>query len=402
MKVFLLKFHIVFFLLLLFSFVVRAQNFRYIYIQTENQMPFYVKMGEQTIRSSSSGYIIIARLTEGSYKITIGFPKSTLPELLVSVVLNDADAGYLLRNDLDQGLYMIDLSTKAFVPTEMQWSPSKNVVKSKDEFARILSEVVNDSTINEIGVFKKPEATITKIEVKKIPDNPIPVEPVAAIKNIPEVIIDTIVKILKLEQKSAAGWLSIKYVDDADTIDVFVPVRETVLQVVNELKIADIIGISKKEIEPVKDVKFIDMELQNPNQNADSGTIEKNDFVIKQKKNASTGLLPANNDDSVASLKTDKCKNIATQKDFLDLRKKMAAQKTETAMQKIVASEFNKTCFTTEHIKNLGVLFITEEERYKFYVSAFPHVSDAENFATLQNQLADSYYINRFKAMLNH
>jgi hypothetical protein len=79
----------------------------------------------------------------------------------------------------------------------------------------------------------------------------------------------------------------------------------------------------------------------------------------------------------------------------------MAAQKSEADMRMLAGKQFNSTCFTTEQIKNLGVLFITEEERYKFYVSAYPFVSDVENFATLESQLADSYYITRFKAMLN-
>ena len=196
MKGLLLKLYLLSSMVLLFSLTVRAQNFRFIYLQTENQKPFYVKMGGETMSSSSPGYIIIPRLTEGSYIITIGFPRSILPELLFTVVLNDTDAGYLLKNDVDQGVYMVDLPTKKFVATETQWPPVKNVVKSKDEFARILSEVVNDSTINEIGVFKKTEVTITKTEVRKIPDNPIPVEPMAVIKKRPAAVIDSSAKIL--------------------------------------------------------------------------------------------------------------------------------------------------------------------------------------------------------------
>ncbi len=387
MKGLLLKFHTVSFLLLLFSFVARAQNFRYIYIQTENQKSFYIKIGEQTLISSSSGYIIISRLTVGSYKITIGFPKTTLPELLVTVILNDTDAGYLLRNDIVQGLYLVDLQTKMFVATETKWPQLKSTVKSKDEFARILSEVVDDSTINEIKVFKKTEVIITKT-----PDNLIPVKPVAIINDKPEVIIDSKVKILKLEQKNVSEGLSAKYVDDADTIDIFIPVTKALVQQVNEQKTKDTLFVTRREGEPVKDVKFIDMELQNPNQQPDSGTLKKDDFIVTQKKDAIVATLNTNS----------KCKNTASQKDFLDLRKKMAGQKTEIAMLKVVVSELNKTCFTTEQIKNLGVLFVTEEERYKFYVSAFQHVSDAANFTTLENQLADSYYITRFKAMLNH
>ena len=111
MKGVFLKLYLSFFLLLLLSFAVQAQSFRFIYIQTENQKPFYIKIDGQTIPSSPSGYIIIPRLTQGTYNSYIGFPKTELTELAVSFIVNDADVGYLLKNDTNQGWYMVDFPT---------------------------------------------------------------------------------------------------------------------------------------------------------------------------------------------------------------------------------------------------------------------------------------------------
>ena len=80
----------------------------------------------------------------------------------------------------------------------------------------------------------------------------------------------------------------------------------------------------------------------------------------------------------------------------------MAAQTNEKDMVKTATKQFIKTCFTTEQVKNLGVLFISEEERYNFYVAAYAYVSDTNNFAALEEQLTDEYYKTRFKAMTNH
>jgi hypothetical protein len=401
-----LKFYLFSPLLLLFSFAAQAQDFHFIYIQTENQRPFYVKIDGQTIPSSASGYIIIPGLTQGSFKSYIGFPKTELPELAVNFIISDADAGYLIKTDIDQGLYMVDLQTKKFIPTETQLPAIKNTIKSKDEFARILAEVVNDSTINEIIVFKKPVEAIVKPVVNETVNTSKAVQPKVVIESTPEVIADNKVVISKLEQKNTSEGLSVMYTDNVDTIDVFIPVNKIETQTKKEEKSEPLI-VAKKQEAAGKDIKFINMELQNPNQQTDSG-VKKDDFVITQKEN------PVNNDagikqkNSITELKTplmqpiSECQKTATQTDFLNLRKKMAAQKSETDMLMLAGKQFNNACFTTEQIKNLGVLFITEGERYKFYISAYPFVADVENFTTLEHQLADSYYIDRFKAMLNH
>ncbi len=50
------------------------------YFQTENKQQFYVKLGSKIFSSSSAGYLIVAKLKEGDYTITYGFPKNEWPE----------------------------------------------------------------------------------------------------------------------------------------------------------------------------------------------------------------------------------------------------------------------------------------------------------------------------------
>jgi hypothetical protein len=63
---------------------------------------------------------------------------------------------------------------------------------------------------------------------------------------------------------------------------------------------------------------------------------------------------------------------------------------------------FRSKCFSTQQIRNLGALFLTDEGRYKFFDAAYNFVSDAVNFPSLQSELKEEYYINRFKAMLRY
>ncbi len=94
------------------------------------------------------------------------------------------------------------------------------------------------------------------------------------------------------------------------------------------------------------------------------------------------------------------CKAFADNEDFLRLRKKMASESSNDNMIKIAKRAFHSKCFSTEQIKNLSFLFLTSEGKYKFFDEAYAFASDSDQYYTLQSQLTDSYYSNRFKAML--
>jgi hypothetical protein len=94
------------------------------------------------------------------------------------------------------------------------------------------------------------------------------------------------------------------------------------------------------------------------------------------------------------------CRVYATEDDFLKLRKKMAAENNDDNMIKVAKKVFKIKCFTTQHVKDLGNLFLKDEGKYNFFDAAYPYVSDSNVFYTLQNQFSDEYYLKRFKAMI--
>jgi hypothetical protein len=95
------------------------------------------------------------------------------------------------------------------------------------------------------------------------------------------------------------------------------------------------------------------------------------------------------------------CKAFANNEDFLRLRKKMASENNDDQMIKIAKKYFHTKCFSIEQIKNLSFLFLSNEGKYRFFDVAYPFSSDSEQYKMLQSQLTDSYYINRFKAMIH-
>jgi hypothetical protein len=114
--------------------------------------------------------------------------------------------------------------------------------------------------------------------------------------------------------------------------------------------------------------------------------------VIKEANDQSTGKLSMINSD---------CKSLASDEDFLKMRKKMVAEDNDEDMIKAAKKIFKSKCFTTEQIKNLSVLFLKDESKYMFFDAAYPFVSDSEMYSTLQSQLTDNYYITRFRAMIH-
>ncbi len=96
------------------------------------------------------------------------------------------------------------------------------------------------------------------------------------------------------------------------------------------------------------------------------------------------------------------CENTATEADFFQLRKLMAAAESDDAMIMEAKKNCKEKCFTTTQYKNLGSLFLTDEGKYKFFDAIYNYTSDSANFSSLQSELKDEYYVNRFKAMLRN
>lgn len=428
MNVSLLKLRFLFFLSLLLSLGVQAQNPRFIYIQAENKQPFYVKIDRKILSSSATGYIIIPRLTEKDYQLTIGFSQNEWPEFNVTVQVKDSDIGLLLRMTENKSWGVTNLRTNESLASSKE---QVEVVSEGDEFARILAQVVNDPSIAQVTVVKKMKAEekvvqaevdkkIVKTDNVKTATPEIIKEEIKPVEVQPDVKKDAVIdkaEISKLKEESSSAGLLITYLDvvnaATDTIKVFMPVikteaviEEAAIEKEKQPEIPQ--AVVKKDEAGKRDSRFIDMELQNPNAKKDTAAPVKDDFVITEKKSEINTTTVTESKTETAASDTKKvminsdCKKIASQDDFLELRKNMAAETSEKAMQKTASKQFVKTCFTAEQVKNLGVLFISEEERYKFFVAAFPFVSDTHNFDALEDQLTGEYYKKRFKAMLGH
>lgn len=141
------------------ALVSSAQKVYFIYIQTEDSQPFYVRMKDKVQQSSASGYIILSRLVDSTYNLTIGFPDNKWTEQAFTVSMARQDHGYLLKSYEERGWGLYDLQT-----TGVQYSltgpgnRSGNASTEVSSFVDKLSKATGDPTIKaNSGTTKVPE-----------------------------------------------------------------------------------------------------------------------------------------------------------------------------------------------------------------------------------------------------
>lgn len=432
-----------FFLLLisLFTFSVKAQQTHFVYLQTDNGQPFYVKLNNKVISSSAQGYMIIPNITEGEYQIAVGFPKKEHPEETFSVNIDNNNEGFLIKNFEDKGMQLFNLQTLALINGASD--PAKTVVasgkKDSDTFSTMLANVVKDSSILQNHELQVAPQRVTKVDspttANKVATAISPAETDPVIKN------NSVTKILSSENGSGLTMLySDTNSDKTDTVSVFIPSQNAVTsadeaKAVVENKNLDTSAsstpvetgftITPTVTHPVKDSNgFVfrkdsvveDEPKSQPVQvftigpSKEKAPTVKKDKAVKSDEAATTKPAKENNASEsqvillpkvvTSSTVNSDCKSFASNGDFLRLRKKMAAESTSEEMIKVARKYFRNACFSTEQIKDLSYLFLDDKGRYMFFDAAYPHTSDSDQYQVLESQLTDQYYINRFQAMI--
>lgn len=379
----------------LFCFVCSAQQQHFVYIQTENQQPFSVRLGTMVLSSSASGYLIIPKLDTGKCELNIGFPKNEWPNQKIQIEVQK-DQGYVLKNFDSKGWGLFNIQKMNVVMNNNGVENAAAIATTNDGFANALADVVGSPSIKEQPQKKPdPEPVKPPITEASAPERAPQKEdaPVISIDSAKSIVEKKIVggsnesayhAPVKLNSFLDRTGRSMVYVDSAngatDTIRVFIPYPEIVA--------ADPVMLTPKtDTLPAKPIVIEakkDTVLSEPTP------------VIKEEVKPVNTPPPAQ---KISMINSD-CREFASDKDFLKLRKKMAAQKSEENMVIIAQKDFGKQCYTTEQVTNLCVLFLTDKGRYDFFDAAYPHVSDTGNFPKLISKLSDEYYINRFKAMI--
>ena len=436
----------------LFTLPAAAQKDYYIYIQADAEQPFFVRLQERNYASASNGYLILSRLRDSAYSFSIGFPNGKWPEQRFNVSIAGRDRGFLLKQFEGSGWGLFDLQTLAVIQAEKVAEEPKPIPVSNEKvspFTDILAKAANDPSLRE----RKPvPATVPK----ETPKKPVADSSVAITKPAEKIIAEP--EKQSLPVMNDTGYISKTVVVTRDTLVVdrktdgaiATPAKDTV--VVENVTIT----IIKEEPEPPGPVR-LDTVIKTPA--ADKPVAEKKEVAEQQaavvnpaplvssqvirRSETSTSegfglvytdqytdgridtiriLIPnprnllraddrpgdkrfledisSQGGDSVKVPKTSTCTVTASENDFLQLRKRMAAQKADDAMIAEARKAFKQKCYSVKHIRNLGVLFLNDAARFQFYEAAYPRVADPAAFESLGVELKNEYYNRRFQTLL--
>jgi hypothetical protein len=450
---------------LIFSCVcASAQKVFFIYLQSDNFSPFYVKMNDKIYSSTTSGYLILSSLVDSTYNFAIGFPSSQ-PESRFNVSLKGKDKGFLIKN-FDTGLGLFDLQNLSITKEIKDNSPSNiSYVRRNDEFSSMLAKAANDTSLLYAVVYAKepdlavqqsqtpaPEEskkveettkngsgitasqTVLVADVKK-EDVGAGVQSSSEIKKEAEVVGAAAVVSSQKDTTSAAKEPPFETVAgttkdsiSAATAAVVEPHADTVTKKeIDSTALAEVPAettfkrsVVKKHSESSTSEGFglvffdnidgvqdtVRLLIPNPpiifkdSPQNDSTAVTK-EFIhvddIKKEAEVAPPIVVAVKGD--AAVKTQ-CKSVATSNDFFKLRKNMASENSDDAMVAQAKKFFKTKCFTTEQVKNLSALFLTSAGKYEFFDAAYSHVSDPQNFSSLESEIKDDYYLKRFRALV--
>ncbi len=420
------KFLILFLLLSASAF---SQRTHFLYLQSDPQEPFFVRMDEKIFSSTASGYVILSNLTDSTCNFTVGFPQNKFPQQKFAITTHKRDHGFLVKNFGEKGWGLFNLQTLAVQMPADNVAAKKVVEEEKvNDFTELLSKATNDSTLRQKTIVeeavvkvpeeKKPDAVVLQPAINTVAKNtdslnqlakqkdtvskpavtvtPQPVDTPVTVKVQPLSGESVISKIFQTDSGQAAELIfTDKYQDGSiDTIRLLIPNIKT--KEIVETKTDS----NNKETAPVKKDTIADSlsnktdtlkkESVAENMNVKADTVP----VIKPETKAPVSSQPP-------SRAANQCVSKATEADFIKIRRRMAGETNDDNMIYEAKKYFKTKCFSTLQVKGLCGLFISDAGKYNFFDAVFKYVHDIENFSSLQSELKDEYYIKRFKVMLD-
>jgi len=417
---------ILLFLLVVGAFQAKSQQYRFAFFQASNNQPFYIRMDDTNYSSTAFGYLVIPKLIDSRHIIFVGLPNDKSSEQKFELLISGTDRGFELKKGPSGNLRLYDWQKMSFVePVAAEVKPKETAVEMKtDNYSRLMAGVVNDPEVARVtGAAPVPDQVVKPVaspeqptvrsekpveqapkEVSPLPKPPVdnsrtisqstttPSKPedstqpsaVVLAKPVPvaKKTIDSITevvakrssdtdsgKVLKsdtdspqitfISDRSANGYREILIVDrnsgSSDTVQVLIPLEASA-------PVADTVALYRVKKESsdsgtsreVKEVQLINSDCKRFASDADVDKLR-------------IAILDANGDDS-----------------------KVAEGK----------KVFKSRCFSTKQIRALSELFSSDDGRLKFFEASYPFVSDSGNFKTLVSLLEDTFYINRFKALV--
>lgn len=373
-----------------------AQNYHFVYLQSANRQPYTVQLNEQNYASTAGGYMIIPRLMPGNHQIQLQWQQNPSLVLNFDIPVSDQDAGYNLSKGENGNWQLTGLSNELVIAATMPSNSQSSTVAQTTQ----IQNITNPSTNNNQSSAAATSTTTTAVKpltASAAEANSVNTNNSGAVSTTTDATIKKQVmpkpvthatnnsNVAKTFERMSAEGLDQIYVvqgvNKPDTVAVFIPLKQAPKAEVKPAEVPAIPQMPKEVVTTVATNKIdssSNLNATNNNQNTNNPNIDN----TVQRNNAQT------------------CQP-ATKEDFNSTRIAMASSNTDAAMIDAAKKAFEKKCYTVEQIKNLGVLFLSQQNRLQFFIAARPHLVDAANFGSLVNEFIDPNVINQFKKLDN-
>ena len=419
----------------LIGFTTYAQQHYYLYIQSDDRQPFYVRLSEKVYSSSESGYLIIPKLDDGNYPVLLGFPRNIYPEHQFQIRLNKKDRGFQLKRSANKSWELVNLQNQEVIANAAANAGNSELTgeRKTDAFSVMLANVVNDSAI--LYAQQKPEPAKPVVQKQQPPAKKEEAKPPV---NNKEADTEALVKheaITPIPETKTAVTATDTTRLQPDTSYVTVKIKETgsslpaIKATATDKRVPDdkpfISKISEEKSNTMYRATYLEqynyttdtIDISIPIENAVASTNRQSENNKEQvsdtKDKTATGLndvtkapvtAPANLPDTTAKKKiiimNSDCKNFASDNDVDKLRVRLISAKNIDDKLAAARRYYRTRCFTVQQIKALTELFPTDETKYRFLDLSYAFTSDSGNYFQLEEVINEEYYKNRFKAMI--
>jgi len=404
--------------------VLKAQQKHFIYVQSEDRQQFAIVLSGKVYSSSDYGHIIIPRLIDGDYSFTVSFPMNKFPDQAFTCTINKKDVGFFLKNSTD-GWALQDMQTQKSVQN------ASKTVAQQNAFGDMLSEVVNDSSLNQKTVPADGNAGKTVAAAGTVAA----AETFATTKSGDTlaldntgVINDSIYQPEKISESKLDTGTNMLFVDKTqsgiDTINVFVPSEKAETDLTanassqetaaNDLQHEKALVVAAPGMHDTSSAGNITSPEANTTANDNAAPVNNsthedvsNPFYKPEQNsnNAAANSAQPGTDNPAGAVAAGvgvnhDCTNMISDEELNKIKRKMFVQDNDNEMIQYALKYVSKKCIMTDQVKLLGSLFSSDDGRYNLYDAMYKHVYDYGNYPRLADLILDPYYKKRFAALL--
>jgi hypothetical protein len=409
----------------------QAQKEYFVYLQTEDLTPFYIKLQGRTVSSTASGYLIVGKLTDSIYPIKLGV-LGTEEVQDYGIKVAGRNAGYLVKKVEGKGWGIVDLQTNE-TQMNMEWSSALEDEANRKKFeAAEMQQRAADSAKLVVAAPVVPVAvapdsvgkpnTETAIVPAKDSNTAVPV----VVKTEEQRLADSIALVIAAKEKEIKALQeALASATAAKTGTVATAAKTTtdsksatatvVAPVVNAAAADSLINSAIAKTGAEKSPVFLDMEM-----GGDSGTMVKKDTLLvtvpasktdslsAAKADTARPALPAtdslaaktNAEVPVAKMARMPCTSFFSREELTAIMDKAAKISDRDEMVAFYKSAFADNCVTTSHLKKIAATMASDVARYQVLEAAWPHTLDYYAFGELSSLLKDPYYLQKFKTLI--